>query len=132
MSLSAPTSVEEKNRVAMVAVMSSLSYSFCSVSMVMSNKVRAWVADERTNRGRSFLRHQGMILFTRRTCLESSSYTPIRYTRTLLTDTGKMPDTRGNSRTPNSCKCLRDGRPLPNTSKLLMKHSLFCVCRHGK
>ncbi|CAM9139286.1 unnamed protein product, partial [Hapterophycus canaliculatus] len=35
-------SVEEKNRLAMVAVMSSLSYSFCSVSMVMSNKLLAF------------------------------------------------------------------------------------------
>lgn len=50
MSLSTPISVEEKNRVAMVAVMSSLSYSFCSVSMVMSNKVskraRVWPTSE--------------------------------------------------------------------------------------
>lgn len=31
-------SVDEKNKAAMAAILSSFSYSFCSVSMVMSNK----------------------------------------------------------------------------------------------
>lgn len=38
-SLPVPISVEEKNRVDLMAGLSSFSYSFCSVSMVMSNKV---------------------------------------------------------------------------------------------
>lgn len=38
-SLSVPISMEEKNRVDVMAALSSFSYSFCSVSMVMSNKV---------------------------------------------------------------------------------------------
>ena len=38
-SLNAAISVEEKNRVDLMAALSSFSYSFCSVSMVMSNKV---------------------------------------------------------------------------------------------
>lgn len=36
----APMTVELKNKMGLMAVLSSLSYSFCSVSMVMSNKVR--------------------------------------------------------------------------------------------
>lgn len=58
--------VEAKNRMAVVAVLSSLSYSFCSVSMVMSNKARAPVRSAECARSLLFLFQ--FIFFSIRSC----------------------------------------------------------------